>query len=103
MYAVIFEGGKQHRVSVDDVIRVEKIETAIGDKVEFDKVLLVADGSNVNVGAPYLASSKVEAEIVSQGRGEKVTITKFRRRKHFQKQTGHRQYFTEVKITSINA
>lgn len=103
MYAVIFEGGKQHRVSVDDVIRVELIEKAVGDKVEFDKVLLTADGDKVNVGAPYLASSKVEGEVVAQGRADKVTITKFRRRKHFQKQTGHRQYFTEVKITSINA
>lgn len=103
MYAVILEGGKQHRVSVDDVIRIELIEKAKGDKVEFDKVLLVADGDNVKVGAPYLASGKVEAEVLNQGRADKVTITKFRRRKHFQKQTGHRQYYTEVKITAINA
>lgn len=103
MYAVIFEGGKQHRVSVDDVIRVELIEKPEGEKVEFDKVLLTADGENVNIGAPYIASSKVVGEIVKHGRADKVTITKFRRRKHFQKQTGHRQYFTEVKITAINA
>ncbi|MBQ8707785.1 MAG: 50S ribosomal protein L21 [Succinivibrionaceae bacterium] len=103
MYAVIFEGGKQHRVSVDDVIRVELIEKAVGDKVEFDKVLLTADGENVNIGAPYLASAKVEGEVVKQGRGEKLSIVKFRRRKHFQKATGHRQYFTEVKITGIQA
>lgn len=103
MYAVIFEGGKQHRVSVDDVVRFELIEKAVGETVEFDKVLLTADGDNVNVGAPYLASAKVVGEIVKQGRGEKVHIVKFRRRKHFQKRTGHRQYFTEVKITAINA
>lgn len=103
MYAVIFEGGKQHRVSVDDVIRVELIEKAVGEKVEFDKVLLTADGENVNVGAPYLSSAKVQGEIVKQGRGEKLSIVKFRRRKHFQKTTGHRQYFTEVKITGIQA
>jgi large subunit ribosomal protein L21 len=103
MYAVIFEGGKQHRVAVDDVVRVELIEKAVGEKVEFDKVLLTADGENVNVGAPYISSAKVQGEIVKQGRGEKIKIVKFRRRKHFQKVTGHRQYFTEVKITGIQA
>ena len=85
MYAVIVAGGKQQRVAVDDVIRVEKIESA------------------VKLGAPYVDGGKVTAEILKQGRADKVTITKFRRRKHFQKVTGHRQWFTEVKITGINA
>ena len=89
MYAVIVAGGKQQRVAVDDVIRVEKIESA--------------DGANVKLGAPYVDGGKVTAEILKQGRADKVTITKFRRRKHFQKVTGHRQWFTEVKITGINA
>ena len=71
--------------------------------VEFDKVLAVADGANVKLGAPYVDGGKVTAEVVKQGRADKVTITKFRRRKHFQKVTGHRQWFTEVKITGINA
>ena len=102
MYAVIVAGGKQQRVAVDDVIRVEKIESADGH-VEFDKVLAVADGANVKLGAPYVDGGKVTAEILKQGRADKVTITKFRRRKHFQKGTGHRQWFTEVKITGINA
>ena len=102
MYAVIVAGGKQQRVAVDDVIRVEKIESADGH-VEFDKVLAVADGANVKLGAPYVDGGKVTAEVVKQGRADKVTITKFRRRKHFQKLTGHRQWFTEVKITGINA
>ncbi|MCI6198835.1 MAG: 50S ribosomal protein L21 [Succinivibrionaceae bacterium] len=102
MYAVIVAGGKQQRVAVDDVIRVEKIESADGH-VEFDKVLAVADGANVKLGAPYVDGGKVTAEVVKQGRADKVTITKFRRRKHFQKVTGHRQWFTEVKITGINA
>ncbi|MBQ1873773.1 MAG: 50S ribosomal protein L21 [Succinivibrionaceae bacterium] len=102
MYAVIVAGGKQQRVAVDDVIRVEKIESADGH-VEFDKVLAVADGANVKLGAPYVDGGKVTAEILKQGRADKVTITKFRRRKHFQKVTGHRQWFTEVKITGINA
>ena len=102
MYAVIVAGGKQQRVAVDDVIRVEKIESADGH-VEFDKVLAVADGANVKLGAPYVDGGKVTAEVVKQGRADKVTITKFRRRKHFQKVPGHRQWFTEVKITGINA
>ena len=102
MYAVIVAGGKQQRVAVDDVIRVEKIESDDGH-VEFDKVLAVADGANVKLGAPYVDGGKVTAEVVKQGRADKVTITKFRRRKHFQKVTGHRQWFTEVKITGINA
>ena len=102
MYAVIVAGGKQQRVAVDDVIRLEKIESADGH-VEFDKVLAVADGANVKLGAPYVDGGKVTAEVVKQGRADKVTITKFRRRKHFQKVTGHRQWFTEVKITGINA
>ena len=102
MYAVIVAGGKQQRVAVDDVLRVEKIESADGH-VEFDKVLAVADGANVKLGAPYVDGGKVTAEILKQGRADKVTITKFRRRKHFQKVTGHRQWFTEVKITGINA
>ena len=102
MYAVIVAGGKQQRVAVDDVIRVEKIESAAGH-VEIDKVLAVADGANVKLGAPYVDGGKVTAEILKQGRADKVTITKFRRRKHFQKVTGHRQWFTEVKITGINA
>ena len=102
MYAVIVAGGKQQRVAVDDVIRVEKIESA-DVHVEFDKVLAVADGANVKLGAPYVDGGKVTAEILKQGRADKDTITKFRRRKHFQKVTGHRQWFTEVKITGINA
>ena len=96
MYAVIVAGGKQQRVAVDDVIRVEKIESADGH-VEFDKVLAVADGANVKLGAPYVDGGKVTAEVVKQGRAD------IRRRKHFQKVTGHRQWFTEVKITGINA
>ena len=77
MYAVIVAGGKQQRVAVDDVIRVEKIESADGH-VEFDKVLAVADGANVKLGAPYVDGGKVTAEILKQGRADKVTITKFR-------------------------
>ncbi len=104
MYAVMLTGGKQYQVAKDDVLSVELLgQYKVGDKVEIKEVLLVADGDNVKVGAPYLEGSKVVAEVVAQKRGEKVTITKFRRRKHFQKVTGHRQWFTELKITDINA
>lgn len=103
MYAVILSGGKQHRVAEGQTIRLEKIEVATGATVEFEQVLMVADGETVKIGAPYVAGSKVVAEVVGHGRGDKVTIVKFRRRKHHRKQTGHRQWFTEVKITGINA
>lgn len=102
MYAVIKTGGKQYRVEQGDLLKVEKIEVATGDKLTFDEVLLVADGDNVKVGQPVLDGAKVEAEVVSQGRHKKIRIVKFRRRKHYRKQQGHRQWFTEVKITAIN-
>jgi large subunit ribosomal protein L21 len=103
MYAVIQSGGKQHRVSEGQVVKLEKIETETGATIDFDKVLMVADGENVNVGAPYVKGAKVSAEVVAHGRGKKVKIIKFKRRKHHMKQMGHRQWFTEVKITGISA
>ncbi|MBU2968855.1 MULTISPECIES: 50S ribosomal protein L21 [Pseudoalteromonas] len=103
MYAVFQSGGKQHRVTEGQTIRLEKLDVETGASVEFDKVLLVANGEKIEIGAPFVAGGKVSAEIVSHGRGEKVKIVKFNRRKHSRKQMGHRQWFTEVKITSINA
>lgn len=103
MYAVIKTGGKQYRVEEGDLLKVEKIETATGDSIEFDQVLLVADGDNVTVGQPLVDGAKVTAEVTEQGRHKKVKIIKFRRRKHSRKQQGHRQWFTEVKITGIKA
>lgn len=103
MYAVIKTGGKQYRVEEGDRLRVEKIETATGDAVEFDQVLLVADGDNITVGQPLVDGAKVTAEVTEQGRHKKIKIIKFRRRKHSRKQQGHRQWFTEVKITGIKA
>ena len=102
MYAVIVSGGKQHRVTEGEVLKLEKIEASTGDNFDFDKVLMVGEGADVEVGTPYVKSGKVTAEIVSHGRGKKVKIIKFQRRKHHQKQMGHRQWFTEVKITSIS-
>ncbi|MEY3660517.1 MAG: 50S ribosomal protein L21 [Pseudohongiellaceae bacterium] len=103
MYAVIESGGKQHRVVEGEVLKLEKIEEATGATISFDKVLMVGAGADVKIGAPYVASGKVTAEVISHGRADKVKIVKFRRRKHYRKQQGHRQWFTEVKITSISA
>lgn len=103
MYAVFQSGGKQHRVSEGQTLRLEKLDAETGASVEFDNVLLVTNGEEVTVGAPFVAGGKVTAEVVTHGRGDKVKIVKFRRRKHSRKQMGHRQWFTEVKITGISA
>lgn len=103
MYAVIKTGGKQHRVTEGETLKIEKLEAATGDTVQFDDVLLVASGDDVNIGAPLVEGAAVKAEVLQHGRGEKVRIIKFRRRKHSMKRQGHRQWFTEVKITDIVA
>ena len=103
MYAVIESGGKQHRVKEGETLKLEKLEAATGETISFDKVLLVGAGADVKVGAPYVAGGSVSAEVVSHGRHDKIRIIKFRRRKHYKRETGHRQWFTEVKITGINA
>ena len=101
MYAVIAAGGKQHRVEEGEVLRLEKIEFATGETVKFDQVLMVADGDNIKIGAPLVDGAQVTAEVVSHGRADKVKIIKFRRRKHSMKRQGHRQWYTEVKITGF--
>ncbi|WP_456378801.1 50S ribosomal protein L21 [Thiolapillus sp.] len=101
MYAVIQTGGKQYRVSEGMTLKVEKINAEEGASVELDKVLMVADGDNVQVGAPYLGG-KVTATVKSHGKGKKVHIIKFKRRKHHLKRQGHRQQYTELEITGIN-
>ena len=103
MYAVFVSGGKQHRVAEGDVVKLELLEADPGSAIEFDQVLLVANGDDVKIGAPVVEGGKVTAEVVTHGRGDKVKIIKFRHRKHHRKQMGHRQYFTEVKITGISA
>lgn len=103
MYAVIQTGGKQYRVAEGDTLRIEKIPADEGASVELDKVLMVADGDAVRVGQPYLDGGKVTATVKSHGRAKKVTIIKFRRRKHHMKHQGHRQWFTELTITGISA
>ncbi|MDP5031199.1 MAG: 50S ribosomal protein L21 [Paraglaciecola sp.] len=103
MYAVFQSGGKQHRVAEGQTVRLEKIEVAPGESVEFGDILMVSNGDDVKIGMPFVNGGKVTAEVVTHGRGDKVNIVKFRRRKHSRKQMGHRQWFTEVKITGISA
>ena len=102
MFAVIVSGGKQYRVQEGQTLKVEKLAVEAGSNVDFDRVLLVSNGDDVKVGAPVVEGAKVSAEVVSHGRGDKVKIIKFRRRKHHMKRQGHRQWFTEVKITGIS-
>ena len=103
MYAVIATGGKQYRVQEGAVLRIEKLEAAAGANVEFDKVLLVGAGAAVTIGAPFVGSAKVIATVQGHGKGDKVRIVKFRRRKHYKREGTHRQQYTEVKITQIVA
>ena len=103
MYAVIVSGGKQHRVKEGEVLKLELLDVEPGNSIDFDKVLLVTDGDDVKVGTPYVDGGKVSAEVLAHGRADKIKIIKFRRRKHHRKQMGHRQWFTEVKITGISA
>lgn len=103
MYAVIESGGKQHRVAEGETLKLEKIDAATGETVDFDRVLMVGEGPDVKIGAPFVENGKVTAEVVSHGRHKKVSIIKFRRRKHSRTKQGHRQWFTEVKITGISA
>ena len=101
MYAVIATGGKQYRVSKGGSVRVEKLEGDVGAAVKFDQVLLVGSGESVKVGAPMIAGAAVQGTIERHYKGDKVTIVKFRRRKHYLRQGTHRQNYTEVKITDI--
>lgn len=103
MYAVIATGGKQYRVTKDAVLRIEKLDAEPGATVEFAEVLLVGEGADVKLGKPRVAGSKVVATVVRHGQGAKVSIVKFRRRKHYLRQKNHRQMFTEVKVTDISA
>lgn len=103
MYAVIKTGGKQYRVNEGDTIKVEKLELATGETVEFPEVLMIADGDKVQVGTPFVKKAKVVASVEAHGRHAKVRIIKFRRRKHHLKRQGHRQWFTALKITNITA
>ena len=103
MYAVIATGGKQYKVTKGETLRVEKLDGEEGSTVKLDNVLMVADGDKVEVGTPNLDKASVTAKITAHGRGDKVEIIKFRRRKHSRRQMGHRQSYTEIEVTEIKA
>ena len=101
MYAVIKTGGKQYRVSAGEKLKIEQIPADIGATITFNEVLAVGAGADLVFGAPLVAGAKVDATVVSHGRGDKVTIFKMRRRKHYQRHGGHRQNYTEVFFSAI--
>lgn len=103
MYAVIKTGGKQYRVAVGEKIKLEQIAAEVGQEIVFDQVLAVGEGSEFKVGTPLVAGATVKAIVLANGRHDKVNIFKMRRRKHYQKHQGHRQYFTQVQIQAVNA
>jgi large subunit ribosomal protein L21 len=103
MYAIIRTGGKQYQVAAGDTLRVEKLPGNVGDMVELDDVLLIADGDNVTVGQPVVDGARVTAKIVEQGRAKKVIVFKKKKRKGYQVKNGHRQYFTALSIEEIAA
>lgn len=103
MYAVIKTGGKQYKVAPGEQLKFESIVADVGSTISFEEVLLVADGDNLKVGSPLVGGGVVKAEVIGHGRGDKIRIVKHRRRKHYHKEQGHRQNFTEVKITEIVA
>lgn len=102
MYAVIKTGGKQYTVKEGDVLKIELLAEDAGKEIEFTEVLMVVNGEDVVFGTPFIANAMVKAELLDHGRHKKIKIIKFRRRKHHMKQMGHRQYYSQVKITAIS-
>jgi large subunit ribosomal protein L21 len=103
MYAVFVTGGKQYRAVPGEVLRVELLPAEAGSTVQIDQVLMIGDGDSVTIGTPNVAGASVAAKVRAHGRDDKVSIVKFRRRKHYRKQMGHRQHYTEIEITGISA
>ena len=101
MYAVIETGGKQYRVQEGDVITIEKLPVEADSKIEFDKVLVLGEGADINVGAPYIDGAKVFGSVVENGKGQKVIIFKYKSKKDYRKKQGHRQPYTMVNITCV--
>ena len=103
MYAVIETGGKQYKVSEGDVIYIEKLDVEAGADVSFDKVLLIGEGSDVKVGAPVVDGVSVAAKVIKNDKAKKVIVYKYKPKKGYHKKQGHRQPYTKVEITKINA
>ena len=101
MYAIFQSGGKQHIVRENQKIRLEKLELHVGEKIDFKKVLMISNNDIIKIGSPFVLNTKITAEVIAHGRDKKIKIIKFHRRKHYRKQQGHRQWFTDVKITGI--
>lgn len=102
MYAVIKSGGKHHRVNVDELLKVELLKAEKGETIKIEDVLMVVDGDDYKIGQPVVEGASVEAEVVEHGRGKKIRIVKHKRRKHYHKEQGHRQWYTLLKIKAIN-
>ena len=103
MYAVIKTGGKQYRVAAGEKLKIEQIAAEVGQEIVIDQVLAVGDGAELKVGTPWVAGASVKVTVLAQGRHDKVRIFKMRRRKHYQKRQGHRQNFTEIQISAVDA
>jgi large subunit ribosomal protein L21 len=103
MYAVIKTGGKQYKVAAGETLKVERLVADVGADLTLDQVLAVGTGADLVTGSPFVAGATVLVSVVSHGRHEKVRIFKMRRRKHYQKRQGHRQAFTEIRISAVNA
>ena len=101
MYAVIKTGGKQYRITPGEEIRIEKLPGNVGEKITFDEVLLTSDGDDINVGKPYLENAKVVARITGHGKGRKVVVFKYKKRKGYRKKRGHRLHYSLVKVEHI--
>ncbi|HOC09470.1 MAG: 50S ribosomal protein L21 [Clostridiales bacterium] len=102
MYAVIETGGKQYKIQEGDILSVERLGAGEGEKVSFDKVLLVSGEDGIKVGKPYVEGAAVEGEVLFHGKGRKIIVFKYKAKKNYRKKQGHRQPFTRVKITKIN-
>ncbi len=101
MYAVIDLSGKQQKIEKDEIVRIEKINKNVGDKINFDRVMMLNNDSDIKIGTPYIDGVRVEAEVIRQDRDKKIRVFKKKRRKSYTKTIGHRQYYTEIKIKDI--
>ena len=101
MYAVFKSGGKQYRVSKGEKLKLEKLETDVGKKVVFDQVLSIGEGKDINIGTPYLADAIVEAKVIDEGKDKKIEVVKFKRRKNYKRNFGHRQHYSLIEVTNI--
>ncbi|HJL80764.1 MAG: 50S ribosomal protein L21 [Gammaproteobacteria bacterium] len=101
MYAIIKTGGKQYRVTKGEKLKLEKLDAEIGKKVVFDEVLSVGEGADLKIGTPYLKDATVEAKVLEEGKSKKIEVVKFKRRKNYKRNFGHRQHYSLVEITNI--